>query len=763
MNKLLLLLILSFFSSQGFAAGCPDGSEPVKSVSDDGSYFEYKCSANSNSGLCEASVESKLLPKPIEETQELSDSEFSTSQFQILSAFKFPLYRSYGSEMVQGKHLKGAGINPEIKGVADFNRDGIDDLIVHFYESDVPPLILYGDADGKMRQEENVSASAARRHIRNAEVADLNNDGWLDFAGFTTGAPGERWIAEGYSTGGKHIPRGQADVVLINMQGKGFKELRVPEVRTNDWNHGGSVGDIDGDGWLDILTLSEGQNEFTVPLINQGGNAFKLSQYPYSDEISHYLTSDLDSGDLNSDGFVDIVVSMDSNQDRNPENLSRIGSMRIIYGDGDFDFSNNRYLKMGSHWLSQNDYESFKQRIQPQNVKSKAGSGHAVGRLDAGTTNVEIMDINGDGALDILQGYYITVSGLWQTSGFKAYLNNGDCFIDATDVLFPNQKINRYLGLKQDRRTNYIHNFHKADINNDGYSDLILQVDGTSNWHELSMLHSPFVFLNDGNFRYLPANSAMVEWDNPPQDDMVPGDFNGDGFVDIATIKKIDGQPEPELMIYLWITDEARRIAQEDLDKELAAREVQLEEELAVEAALIAAEEEAARIVAEEAIEKEIAELEVQLEEELAVEAARIAAKEEAARIAAKEEAARIAAEEEACKVSELNDEYIATWFLGDVNNNQAPESMGTERLILNACVGEFEGVKSFQPSKELRKNLQVTYKTNGQITISGHIDLWEVGRSFHTVLEGDINSGVITGAWEEGDLIKIEITKANN
>ncbi len=47
MEKLLLLLILSFFSTQGFTASCPDGSEPVKSISADGSYFEYKCSADS--------------------------------------------------------------------------------------------------------------------------------------------------------------------------------------------------------------------------------------------------------------------------------------------------------------------------------------------------------------------------------------------------------------------------------------------------------------------------------------------------------------------------------------------------------------------------------------------------------------------------------------------------------------------------------------------------------------------------------------------
>ena len=43
MKKLLLLLILSFFSAQSFAGSCPDGSDPVKSISADGTYYEYKC------------------------------------------------------------------------------------------------------------------------------------------------------------------------------------------------------------------------------------------------------------------------------------------------------------------------------------------------------------------------------------------------------------------------------------------------------------------------------------------------------------------------------------------------------------------------------------------------------------------------------------------------------------------------------------------------------------------------------------------------
>ena len=113
------------------------------------------------------------------------------------------------------------------------------------------------------------------------------------------------------------------------------------------------------------------------------------------------------------------------------------------------------------------------------------------------------------------------------------------------------------------------------------------------------------------------------------------------------------------------------------------------------------------------------------------------------------------------CKVSELNGEYIATWII-HVNNKEVPELRGSEKLTLDKCVGQFEGAEGFHPPNELvkeqRKNLQVTLKTNGQITISGHIDIFGSGRGYPTVLKGDINSGEISGIWQEGDLIKIEI-----
>ena len=45
MKKILFIFILSLYSIQGLASSCPDGSEPVKSISEDGTYFVFNCSA----------------------------------------------------------------------------------------------------------------------------------------------------------------------------------------------------------------------------------------------------------------------------------------------------------------------------------------------------------------------------------------------------------------------------------------------------------------------------------------------------------------------------------------------------------------------------------------------------------------------------------------------------------------------------------------------------------------------------------------------
>ena len=48
MIRLFALLTLSFFSLQSNAGSCPDGSDPVRSISADGTYFVYNCAGSGN-------------------------------------------------------------------------------------------------------------------------------------------------------------------------------------------------------------------------------------------------------------------------------------------------------------------------------------------------------------------------------------------------------------------------------------------------------------------------------------------------------------------------------------------------------------------------------------------------------------------------------------------------------------------------------------------------------------------------------------------
>ena len=54
----------------------------------------------------------------------------------------------------------------------------------------------------------------------------------------------------------------------------------------------------------------------------------------------------------------------------------------------------------------------------------------------------------------------------------------------------------------------------------------------------------------------------------------------------------------------------------------------------------------------------------------------------------------------------------------------------------------------------------KVNYEPNGKITFEGDLGIFHNNKSYPTFIEGDINIGMISGVWEEGGLIKIEIKK---
>ena len=63
MNKIFFLVILLLFSAQGFAGSCPDGSDPVRSISADGTYFVFNCAGSSNNDTSSSTNTSSIASK----------------------------------------------------------------------------------------------------------------------------------------------------------------------------------------------------------------------------------------------------------------------------------------------------------------------------------------------------------------------------------------------------------------------------------------------------------------------------------------------------------------------------------------------------------------------------------------------------------------------------------------------------------------------------------------------------------------------------
>lgn len=73
MKKLFLLLALFFFSAQSFAGSCPDGSDPIRSISVDGTYFVFNCAGINNA----QNTKKSEAGSPSSRSIYISDKDFS--------------------------------------------------------------------------------------------------------------------------------------------------------------------------------------------------------------------------------------------------------------------------------------------------------------------------------------------------------------------------------------------------------------------------------------------------------------------------------------------------------------------------------------------------------------------------------------------------------------------------------------------------------------------------------------------------------------
>ncbi len=115
MKNLLLIFVLLLFSIQSFAGSCPDGTEPVKSISADGTYFVYECNVSS---------------APVNSTEPGTVSLSSAVQQSTRTGNWFP------DEVMYSPHFTKSSQQFRLKAwtsthwqFADFDNDGIQDFL----------------------------------------------------------------------------------------------------------------------------------------------------------------------------------------------------------------------------------------------------------------------------------------------------------------------------------------------------------------------------------------------------------------------------------------------------------------------------------------------------------------------------------------------------------------------------------------------------------------------------------------------------------
>lgn len=401
--------------------------------------------------------------------------------------------------------------------VGDLNDDNCDDLLLDYSDSLGIPQVFFGNKEREFAPTTPFIGDARVRTIRRAQFVDINNDGRTDFVGFTS-PHGFKEKELGSSWDGD-----EPEFLAIN---KGNNLFEVLDNSYETYSHAGFVADLDNDGTPEIMQLWESFNVSNNLVINK--NKIEKGRLAFSHHLDRRVL-DAAVGDLNQDGNLDIVLALGPrgfnipNLQVTPTMSTEQALLAVYFGDGSTDFGDLKPVYLGSHWVNEADWGLYL-----ENSKSSGGF-----RSYAGPSNVNLLDVDGDGDLDIIAGQFVSAGFQWDTSGFTILQNSGGTFEDVTDSVAPNQEANRDLEFA---KSGFIDAMELVDINKDGISDLLLTMRGVEkNIHDgmFSM------FLNVGG-KYLPiskSRSIGVE-SFYPTSQIRSGDFNCDGLTDLVAIGK---------------------------------------------------------------------------------------------------------------------------------------------------------------------------------------------------------------------------------
>ncbi|AVH67137.1 beta strand repeat-containing protein [Nostoc sp. 'Peltigera membranacea cyanobiont' N6] len=299
------------------------------------------------------------------------------------------------------------GTFPRFVRFGDFNGDGFSDLVsTNLISNNIS--VLLGNGDGTFGVTTNFAVGNSPYSLA---IGDFNGDGFSDLVTANTdindrnvsvllgNGNGSFGTATNYVVGS--IPPGPIpySVAVGDFNGDGFADLVTANNQQNNisvllGNGDGSfgtptifsggnssvslaIGDFNGDGFSDLVTANQSSDNISVLLGNGNGSFGAATNFVAGD-----LPSSVAIGDFNGDGFSDLVTS-----NRNSDNIS------VLLGNGDGTFAAATNLAVGD---------------APSSVAIRDLDGD--GKIDLVVTNGNSDDIsvllgNGDGSFGVATNF----------------------------------------------------------------------------------------------------------------------------------------------------------------------------------------------------------------------------------------------------------------------------------------------------------------------------------------------------------------------
>jgi len=365
-----------------------------------------------------------------------------TAKAMFRSVFKEEI--KYYKSSFENHHLNNLYYSPYIKpdlpgspyvavgfDYLHLNNDGYRDLIVKD-ENDYGRFRFYiSDQNRNFSETKDLinnytfSTFGARKII----TSDFNNDNLIDIA--YASAPDDETTEKG--------------VFVLKNTGNGFDRIKIfggedfiNGKPTGYWSHYLASADVNNDGNPDIIGGS-------MPYVYLGDGSFNFEPKDLPDGVTRYDEylertamiefQNIELFDINEDGFIDILGSLNRGQDFSKEDYKN--TFEIFYGNGTEKFFDS-------------DPYVFNSKYEGTNV----------------TMGIAIDDMDNDGDYDIFVNSSFNYQGKFV---IQYYENNGDgTFSNESELMFENEQNLIELGSDPDW-------IKLVDVDNDGTKELMIE------------------------------------------------------------------------------------------------------------------------------------------------------------------------------------------------------------------------------------------------------------------------------------------------